>query len=479
MGRTSAADLYEASTSVHDSCWGRPQRGRPHWGQLRPRPGLARAARQQRRPAHRGWTLRDGRLVRGVPVTAPACTPAARTRARRLPLRRSRRAAPPHRRARHPHARSRPSRGWDEHRPTIGASAARRRCVMNCAPSRSARGARARAGARSRRCARWPRMLCCAATDSRVAWGWRCEHADLPRALFPFCGVGGGALGFRDAGGRLPRPGLPVVASRSRAASSGTHRPRAISPASTGPCRYYRRRRRDHFLLEQLRATFWRVPRRGVLLAASANPSSRGSSPPKSATPKYRAMRRWWWRTPRATSCLAAWSSRPAAARIRHGERAADQDPRARKMMAWPSACGAASAATIITEAAHDPGASFGARRSTAPAVFRARRRKDVSTLLPPAHCASRAQRGEVLACSLLFRVRSGRGTPATRCLPSRRSSRRCGLALIPAGGDWRDSSRRRWCRLRTRTRVALMGRSTKPSALARLPTMARVVVLA
>ena len=105
------------------------------------------------------------------------------------------------------------------------------------------------------------------------------------------------------------------------------------------------------------------------------------------------------------------------------GERAMDQDPRARDDGPHPRW---RTQARLHHRGAHDLG-ELGYRAAPRPVVFRGRRRR--TTLLSPVHAAPRAQRGAVLGSFFLVIRRTLHTLPAIEAITALR------LALIPAYG--------------------------------------------
>lgn len=245
------------------------------------------------------------------------------------------------------------------------------------------------------------------------------------RALFPFCGVGGGALGFRDAEADFRALGLRArfeIAGGIEWDASTAHDFERLTGA---PCMVA-----DvaQVTPEQLRATFGECPD-VVFFSPPCKPASGLLAADVAATPKYREMAmlgaRW------VDLMFAAW---PKGPRLLIMENVPRIRTRAPEMMAHiRAAC--KRRGYHITEAAHDLGEVGGLAQHRDRLLF-VGRRKDVTSLL----CQPTKRRvrsvGEVLGALPLP------GDPAAgplHTLPAIEPITALRLALIPAGGDWRD----------------------------------------
>lgn len=245
------------------------------------------------------------------------------------------------------------------------------------------------------------------------------------RALFPFCGVGGGALGFRDAEADFRALGFQARFEIAGGIEWDASTARDFERLTGAPCMVA-----DVAAVtpEQLRATFGDCPD-VVFFSPPCKPASGLLAAEVAATPKYREMAmlgaRW------VDLMFAAW---PKGPRLLIMENVPRIKTRAPEMMAHiRAAC--RKRGYHITEAAHDLGELGGLAQHRDRLLF-VGRRKDVSALLYQPTKRRVRSVGEVLGSLPLP------GDPAAgplHTLPAIEAITALRLALIPAGGDWRD----------------------------------------
>jgi site-specific DNA-cytosine methylase len=245
------------------------------------------------------------------------------------------------------------------------------------------------------------------------------------RALFPFCGVGGGALGFRDAEADFRALGFrahfQVVGGIEWDPSTAAD----FTRLTGAPCMVA-----DVATLTAagLRAQFGECPD-VVFFSPPCKPASGLLAAGVAATPKYKAMAMLGavW----VDLMFEAW---PEGPRLLIMENVPRIRTRAPEMMEHiRKAC--RRRGYHITEAAHDLGELGGLAQHRGRLLF-VGRRKDVSTLLYQPTKRRVRSVGEVLGALPLP------GDPAAgplHTLPAIEAITALRLALIPAGGDWRD----------------------------------------
>ncbi len=245
------------------------------------------------------------------------------------------------------------------------------------------------------------------------------------RALFPFCGVGGGALGFRDAEADFRALGFRARFEIAGGIEWDASTARDFERLTGAPCMVA-----DVAAIapEQLRATFGECPD-AVFFSPPCKPASGLLAADVAATPKYREMAmlgaRW------VDLMFAAW---PRGPRLLIMENVPRIKTRAPEMMAHiRAAC--RKRGYHITEAAHDLGELGGLAQHRDRLLFVGRRKDVTSLLYQPTKRRVRSV-GEVLGALPLP------GDPAAgplHTLPAIEAITALRLALIPAGGDWRD----------------------------------------
>lgn len=244
------------------------------------------------------------------------------------------------------------------------------------------------------------------------------------RALFPFCGVGGGALGFRDAEADFRALGIRARFEIAGGIEWDASTARDFSRLTGAPCMVA-----DvaQITPEQLRATFGECPD-VVFFSPPCKPASGLLAADVAATPKYREMAmlgaRW------VDLMFAAWPKGPKLLIMENVPRIRTRAP---EMMAHiRAAC--RKRGYHITEAAHDLGELGGLAQHRDRLLFVGRR--NVTSLLYQPTLRRVRSVGEVLGALPLP------GDPAAgplHTLPAIEAITALRLALIPAGGDWRD----------------------------------------
>lgn len=244
--------------------------------------------------------------------------------------------------------------------------------------------------------------------------------------LFPFCGVGGGALGFKLAVAELTRLGITGRFKILGGIELDPSTARDFELLTGAPCLCA-----DVASLtpEQLRAAFGTEAPDVVFFSPPCKPASGLLSQNLAATPKYRAM----------AMLGAAWvdlmfATWPAGPRLLIMENVPRIKTRAPEMMRHiRAAC--RKRRYHVHEAAHDLGELGGLAQHRDRLLF-VGRRDDVSSLLYQPTKRRVRSVGEVLgalpmpgdpAAGVLHRL------PAIEAITALR------LALIPAGGDWKD----------------------------------------
>lgn len=268
--------------------------------------------------------------------------------------------------------------------------------------------------------------------------------------LFPFCGVGGGALGFKLAVAELARLGITGRFKILGGIELDPSTARDFELLTGAPCLCA-----DVATLtpEQLRAAFGTAAPDVVFFSPPCKPASGLLSQDLAATPKYRAM----------AMLGAAWvdlmfATWPEGPRLLIMENVPRIKTRAPEMMRHiRAAC--RKRRYHIHEAAHDLGELGGLAQHRDRLLF-VGRRHDVSALLyQPVKRRVRSV-GEVLgalpmpgdpAAGVLHRL------PAIEAITALR------LALIPAGGDWKDLPST--VHLHTSFAALLEAKRPKPSA--------------
>lgn len=244
--------------------------------------------------------------------------------------------------------------------------------------------------------------------------------------LFPFCGVGGGALGFKLAVAELARlgitgrfkilGGIELDPSTARDFELLTGAPCLCADVAT-------------LIPEQLRTAFGTAAPDVVFFSPPCKPASGLLSQDLAATPKYRAMAMLGaaW----VDLMFATWSEGPRLLIMENVPRIKTRAPE--MMRHIRAAC--RKRRYHIHEAAHDLGELGGLAQHRDRLLF-VGRRHDVSALLYQPIKRRVRSVGEVLgalpmpgdpAAGVLHRL------PAIEAITALR------LALIPAGGDWKD----------------------------------------
>lgn len=244
--------------------------------------------------------------------------------------------------------------------------------------------------------------------------------------LFPFCGVGGGALGFKLAVAELARLGITGRFKILGGIELDPSTARDFELLTGAPCLCA-----DVATLtpEQLRAAFGTAAPDVVFFSPPCKPASGLLSQDLAATPKYRAMAMLGaaW----VDLMFATWSEGPRLLIMENVPRIKTRAPE--MMREIRAAC--RKRRYHIHEAAHDLGELGGLAQHRDRLLF-VGRRHDVSALLYQPIKRRVRSVGEVLgalpmpgdpAAGVLHRL------PAIEAITALR------LALIPAGGDWKD----------------------------------------
>ena len=244
--------------------------------------------------------------------------------------------------------------------------------------------------------------------------------------LFPFCGVGGGALGFKLAVAELTRLGITGRFKILGGIELDPSTARDFELLTGAPCLCA-----DVATLtpEQLRAAFGTAAPDVVFFSPPCKPASGLLSQDLAATPKYRAMAMLGaaW----VDLMFATWSEGPRLLIMENVPRIKTRAPE--MMRHIRAAC--RKRRYHIHEAAHDLGELGGLAQHRDRLLF-VGRRHDVSALLYQPIKRRVRSVGEVLgalpmpgdpAAGVLHRL------PAIEAITALR------LALIPAGGDWKD----------------------------------------
>jgi len=244
--------------------------------------------------------------------------------------------------------------------------------------------------------------------------------------LFPFCGVGGGALGFKLACAELTRLGIAgrfkILGGIEMDASTA----RDFELLTGAPCLCARI---EDLTPEALRAFFGDRCPDVVFFSPPCKPASGLLAKGLAATPKYRAMAML------GAVCVdlvfATWAEGPRLLLMENVPRIRTRAPEMMKHIR--AAC--RRRRYHIHEAAHDLGELGGLAQHRDRLLF-VGRRDDVSTLLYQPTKRRVRSVGEVLGALPLP------GDPAAgplHRLPAIEPITALRLALIPAGGDWHD----------------------------------------
>lgn len=246
------------------------------------------------------------------------------------------------------------------------------------------------------------------------------------RVLFPFCGIGGGALGFKRATVELRRLGLRGRFEIMGGIECDPSTARDFTRLTGAPCLCARV---EDLTPEMLREFFGPDVPDVVFFSPPCKPASGLLAAGIAATPKYRAMAMLGsvW----TDLMFATW---PAGPRLTIMENVPRVKTRAPEMMAQIRAAHRAHG-YHIHESTHDLGEVGGLGQHRDRLLFVARR-KDVSSLLYQPIKRKVRSIGDVIGALPLP------GDPAAgplHRLPAIEAITALRLALIPAGGDWHD----------------------------------------
>lgn len=246
------------------------------------------------------------------------------------------------------------------------------------------------------------------------------------RVLFPFCGIGGGALGFKRATVELKRLGLRGRFEIMGGIECDPSTARDFTRLTGAPCLCARV---EDITPEMLREFFGPDAPDVVFFSPPCKPASGLLAAGIAATPKYRAMAMLGsvW----TDLMFATW---PAGPRLTIMENVPRVKTRAPEMMAQIRKAHRAHG-YHIHESTHDLGEVGGLGQHRDRLLFVARR-KDVSSLLYQPVRRKVRSIGDVIGALPLP------GDPAAgplHRLPAIEAITALRLALIPAGGDWHD----------------------------------------
>lgn len=246
------------------------------------------------------------------------------------------------------------------------------------------------------------------------------------RVLFPFCGIGGGALGFKRATVELTRLGLRGRFEIMGGIECDPSTARDFTRLTGAPCLCARV---EDLTPEMLREFFGAKAPDVVFFSPPCKPASGLLAAVIAATPKYRAMAMLGsvW----TDLMFATW---PAGPRLTIMENVPRVKTRAPEMMAQIRKAHRAHG-YHIHESTHDLGEVGGLGQHRDRLLFVARR-KDVSSLLyQPVRRKVRSIGDVIGALPLPCDPAAG---PLHR-LPAIEAITALRLALIPASGDWYD----------------------------------------
>lgn len=246
------------------------------------------------------------------------------------------------------------------------------------------------------------------------------------RVLFPFCGIGGGALGFKRAMVELRRLGLRGRFEIMGGIECDPSTARDFTRLTGAPCLCARV---EDLTPEMLREYFGPDAPDVVFFSPPCKPASGLLAADIAATPKYRAMAMLGsvW----TDLMFATWPSGP---RLTIMENVPRVKTRAPEMMAQIRKAHRAHG-YHIHESTHDLGEVGGLGQHRDRLLFVARR-KDVSSLLYQPVRRKVRSIGDVIGALPLP------GDPAAgplHRLPAIEAITALRLALIPAGGDWHN----------------------------------------
>jgi len=249
------------------------------------------------------------------------------------------------------------------------------------------------------------------------------------RVLFPFCGVGGGALGFKLAQAEFRRLGISARFEIVGGIDMDESTARDFELLTGAPCLVARI---EELTPEVLRAFFGATCPDVIFFSPPCKPASGLLAKELAASPKYRAMAMLG--AVFVDLMFATWPEGPRLLLMENVPRIRTRAPEMMKHIR--AAC--RRRRYHIHEASHDLGEVGGLAQHRDRLLF-VGRRDDVPTLLYQPTKRRVRSVGEVLSTLPLP------GDPAAgplHRLPSIEAITALRLALIPAGGDWNDLPR-------------------------------------